>query len=84
MVQSFKMELEALKSEHADEAAAIAEALQKAVDNASKPPEQRKTGLLKISANGLKEAAGLVADVAPKLMSTALLIANFVAALHGH
>jgi len=84
MVESLKAELDNIKTSHADEAGAIADALQRTVTEASKAPDQRKKGLLQISANGLKEAATLVADVAPKVLATATLVADFIMKLHGH
>ena len=81
LVQSLKADLEKLKASHADEAKEIAEALEKAVANAAKPPTERKESLLQLSANGLKEAAKLVKDTAPSILKTAGLIAKFIVGL---
>jgi hypothetical protein len=81
MVQSLRTELDAIKSSHPEEAKEIAEAAQKAVVTASKPPEERKKSLLQLSAKGLTEAAELVKDIAPTVLSTAGLIAKFVTGL---
>jgi hypothetical protein len=81
LVQSLTADLDMLKATHADETKAIAEALEKVVANASKPPQERKQNLLQLSANGLKEAAGLVKDIAPSILATAGLIAKFIVGL---
>jgi hypothetical protein len=81
LVQSLKADLAKLKASHADETKEITEALEKAVANAAKPPLERKQSLLQLSANGLKEAAELVKDVAPSILTTAGLIAKFVVGL---
>ena len=81
MVQSLRTQLDALKATHADEAKEIADAVDKAVTNASKPPQERKASMLQLSAKGLKEAAQLVGDVAPGVLATAGLIAKFVVGL---
>ena len=60
----------------------IADALNKAVSQATKSPQERKPKLLELTANGLKEAATLVKDVAPSILATAGLIAKFVVGLH--
>jgi|SRR5882672_6072146 len=81
MVKSLRTELDGLKTTHPDETKEIADAVQKAVAAASKPPEERKKSLLQLSANGLKEAAELVKDIAPNVLTTAGLIAKFVVGL---
>ncbi len=81
MVESLKTELDTLKSSHPDEAKEIADAVQKAVATASKPPEERKKNLLQLSARGLTDAAELVKGIAPTVLSTAGLIAKFVSGL---
>jgi hypothetical protein len=81
LVQSLKTELEMLKASHADETKEIAEALEKAVTSATKPPHERKKSLLQLSANGLKEAAALVKDIAPNVLTTADTIAKFIVGL---
>jgi hypothetical protein len=81
MVKSLTRELDALKATHPDETKEIADAVQRAVAAASKPPEERKKTLLQLSANGLKEAAELVKDIAPNVLTTAGLIAKFVVGL---
>jgi hypothetical protein len=79
LVNSLRAQLDAIKASHADEVQEIAGALQKAVATATKP--ERKKGLLTLSAKGLKEAAKLVADVAPKVLTTATLIGKFITGL---
>jgi hypothetical protein len=83
LVESLKADLAKLKESHADEMKAIAESLDRAVANAAKPPQERKESLLRLSANGLKEAAALVASVAPNIVTTASLIAKFIMGLVG-
>jgi hypothetical protein len=56
-------------------------ALEKAVAHASKPPQERKKSILELSAKGLKDAAETVKDVAPAILTTAGLIANFITGL---
>jgi hypothetical protein len=63
------------------EAKEIADALEKAVANAAKPSQERKNNLLQLSAKGLKEAAELVKDTAPSILTTAEQIAKFIAGL---
>jgi hypothetical protein len=77
-VQSLKAELDTLKASHADETKEIAEALEKAVTTAAKPPQERKKSLLQLSAKGLKDAAELVKDIAPAVLATAEQIAKFI------
>jgi hypothetical protein len=81
MVESLRAELDGLKASHPDEAKEIADAVQKAVPTASRPPEERKKSLLQLSANGLKEAAELVKDIARTVLTTAGMIAKFVVGL---
>jgi hypothetical protein len=81
MVKSLRTELDGLKATHPDEAKEIADAVQKAVAIASKPPEERKKSLLQLSANGLREAAELLKDIAPNVLTTAALIAKFIVGL---
>lgn len=81
LVQSLRADLDKLAASHTDETKAIAEALEKAVANASKAPQDRKQGLLQLSAKGLKDAAELVKDVAPTILNTAHLISNFIVGL---
>jgi hypothetical protein len=81
MVQAIKTDLEVLKVTHPDETKAIADALEKAVVNVSKGPQERKKSLLELSAKGLKEAADLVKDIAPTVLTTAGLIAKFIVGL---
>jgi len=79
LVGSLRAELDAIKATHADEAQEIASALEKAVVTAAKP--EKKKSLLTLTAKGLKEAAELVADVAPKVLTTATLITQFITGL---
>jgi len=81
LLQSLKADLDRLKASHADETKEIAEALEKAVVNAAKPPQERKQSLLQLSAKGLKDAAELVKDTAPSILTTAGLIAKFIVGL---
>jgi hypothetical protein len=81
MVMSLKAELAKLKESHQDETREIAGALEKAVANAAKPPQERKKNLLQLSAKGLKEAAELVKDTAPSILTAADQIAKFIAGL---
>jgi len=81
LVQSLKADLDKLQAIHPDETKEIATALEKAVANATKPPEQRKTSILELSAKGLKEAAELVKDIAPTVLTTAGMIAKFTVGL---
>jgi len=81
MVKSLRTELDGLKTTHPDETKEIADAVQKAVAAASKPPEERKKSLLQLSANGLKEAAELVKRHCSNVLTTAGLIAKFVVGL---
>ena len=81
LVNSLKSDLEAVKPNHVDEVKEIAAALEKAVANASKPPQERKKSILELSAKGLKDAAETVKDVAPAILTTAGLIAKFITGL---
>jgi hypothetical protein len=81
LVRSLEAELKKLDRDRADEAEAIAGALETAVANAAKPKAERKPSLLQFSAKSLKEAAELVKDVAPPVLTTAGEIAKFIVAL---
>lgn len=81
MIMSLKADMARLKESHADETKEIADALEKAVATAAKPPQERKKNLLQLSAKGLKEAAELVKDTAPSILTTAEQIAKFIAGL---
>src|SRR5215510_2622908 len=81
VVMSLKADLAKLKESHGDEVKEIADALEKAVANAAKPPQERKKNLLQLSAKGLKEAAELVKDTAPSILTAADQIAKFIAGL---
>jgi hypothetical protein len=81
LVQSLKSDLENVKASHADETKEIIDAVEKAVTIAAKPPQERKQSLLELSAKGLREAAELVRDVAPNILTTAGLIAKFITGL---
>jgi hypothetical protein len=78
LVKTLRTQLEPLKATHADEAKEIADAVEKAVANVSKPAPERKLSMLQLSAKGLTEAANLVKDIAPTVIATAGLIAKFV------
>jgi hypothetical protein len=78
LIKSLAADLTTLKATRADEARAIVDALDKAIVNASKPPSERKKNLLELSAKGLKDAAELVQDVMPGILTTATGIANFI------
>ncbi len=79
LVSSLRTEIDAIKASHVDEAREIASALEKAIATAARA--EKKRSLLTLSAKGLKEAAELVADVAPKILATAMLIAKFITGL---
>jgi len=81
LVMSLKADLAKLRESHGDEVKEIADALEKAVANAAKPPQERKKNLLQLSAKGLKEAAELVKDTAPSILAAADQIAKFIAGL---
>ena len=81
LVMSLKADLAKLRESHGDEVKEIADALEKAVANAAKPPQERKKNLLQLSAKGLKEAAELVKDTAPSILTAADQIAKFIAGL---
>jgi hypothetical protein len=81
MVQSLKTELDALRASHPDEVKEIDEAVQKTISLVAKPAAERKSSLLQLSAKGLTEAAELLKDIAPTVLATASMIANFVVGL---
>lgn len=81
LVASLKTELHKLPASHADETKEITGALEKAVASAARPPQERKRSLLELSAKGLKDAAELVGDIAPTILTTAGLIAKFIVGL---
>jgi hypothetical protein len=82
MIQSLRTQLDTIKATHSDEANEIANAAEKAIAHASKPPKERKKSMLELSAKGLKDAAETVKDIAPNILATAGLIAKFLASLH--
>lgn len=81
LVRSLTSDLDRIKVAHPDEVKAIADALKGAIANATKAPPERKQSFLELSAKGLKDAAELVKDVAPSVLTTASLIAKFVVGL---
>lgn len=81
LVAEMKAGIEAIKKDHADEAALITQRLQEVVNGATKPPEQRKQSLLQLSGKGLIEAAATVGAIIPGLLKTAEMIAKFVAGI---
>jgi hypothetical protein len=81
LVQSLRANLQKVNATHPDETKEIAAALEKAVANAAKPLQERKQNLLQLSAKGLRDAAELVKDIAPEILTTAGLIAKFIVGL---
>jgi hypothetical protein len=81
LVQPLKSELLKLEKTHAAEVAEITGALEKAVANAVRPAQERKKSILQLSAKGLKDAAELVKDVAPTVLTAAATIAKFIVGL---
>lgn len=78
LVEKLKTELDHVKAAHAEEAQAVASALEKVVAQASKPAAERKSNMLQLSAKGLKDAAELLKDIAPAVLSTAGSVAKFI------
>jgi hypothetical protein len=56
----------------------VSRRLEELAEQVSKPADERKQGLLRVSADGLKEAAKAVGDIVPGLISTATKIAKAV------
>ena len=73
--------LEALPAEKGDEAEAVDTVAKTLIDEVAKP-EPNKT-LVNVTCNGLRQAATTIADVAPKVLSTAEKIIDFVSRLTG-
>ena len=76
LVVELSTALEGLSADKSELAEALAQQTQSLIEEATKE-EPNKT-MLGISANGLKQAAGTVADVAPKVLRVATQIADFV------
>ena len=76
-----RADIDKVKATHAEEAKAVADALEKAVSSAAKPAAERKKGLLTLSVKGLKDAAELVKDISPSILATAGSIAQFIVGL---
>ncbi len=81
LVVELSTALESLSADKGELAEALAQQTQSLIEEATKE-EPNKT-MLGISANGLKQAAGTVADVAPKVLQVATQIAEFVMKLAG-
>jgi hypothetical protein len=80
-VQSLTAQLKPIGESHADETAAILNALKQVTEAASKPAAERKKSMLELSAKALKDAAELVKDIAPTVLSTALTVGRFIVGL---
>jgi hypothetical protein len=78
LVNKLEVDLKEVRGNHKDEIEEIMNALQKAVGNASRPPQERKQGILELSAKGLKDAANLLKDIAPNVITTSGLIVDFL------
>ncbi len=81
LVVELSTALESLSADKAELAEALAQQTQSLIEEATK--EKPNKTMLGISANGLKQAAGTVADVAPKVLQVATQIAEFVMKLAG-
>lgn len=81
LVGELRTEIDKVKEDHAQEASLISRRLQDVVEGASQPEGKRNSGILNLSSKGLVEAAETVGKIAPKLLSTAGLIAKFVAGI---
>lgn len=81
LVSALRAEIASLAEAHAAEASLIAQRLDELLGLANHPKEQRKRSLLDISAKGLKEAAGALADIAPTVLDIAAKVAGFVLGL---
>lgn len=81
MVTALKGELDKIKADHEAESTFIAQRLQEVVSHATQPKEKKNIGLLKLSSKGLIEAAKAVAEIAPGVLATANMIAEFILGL---
>ena len=79
LVAELKSGMDSIKANYAEECQELAEALEKAVSKATQP--QPKKSMLELTAKGLKEAAEVLADVAPTILKTATKIATFIVGL---
>jgi tetratricopeptide (TPR) repeat protein len=79
LVAELESEMDGIKANYQEECKEVAEALEKAISRATEP--QPKKSMLEVSAKGLKEAAQLLADVAPAVLQTATRIATFIVGL---
>ncbi len=77
LVVALSTALESLPDDKGELADALAQQTQGLIEEANK--EQPNKTMLGISANGLKQAAETVADVAPKVLQVATQIADFFA-----
>lgn len=73
--------LEKERAAHADEVALIEKRLGDLVGQVDKQVGERKESLIRISASGLKEAAGALADIMPGILPIAGKIAALAAAM---
>jgi hypothetical protein len=76
LVQKLKTELEKVESSRADDANRVAETLELAVNETTKP--KPSSSFLKITGEGLKEAANALADIAPTVIGIAAKIAQLL------
>jgi len=81
LVRPLRTDLGKLQSTHPEEAKEIAAALEKAVTSAIRSPRDRKKNVLALSAKGLKEAAKLVKDVMPNILTSATALSKFITGL---
>jgi len=81
LVVALSAALEGLPPDKAEQAEAVAQQTQALVEEAKK--EQPNKTMLGITANGLKQAAETVADVAPNVLQVATQIVAFFAAFGG-
>ena len=81
LVVALSTALESLPDDKGELADALAQQTKGLIEEANK--EQPNKTMLGISANGLKQAAETVADVAPKVLQVATQIADFFARFGG-
>jgi len=77
LTQKLEEEIKAIKTSHPSESELVANNLRTLVDAAASGKEQANKRVIELSSKGLIEAAATVATIAPGVLATAQLVANF-------
>ena len=79
VLKEFSDKLADADAKHAEDAALLSQRLEELAKQVTKPATERKKGVLKMSAKGLKDAAAAVGDIVPGLIVTAEKVSEAIA-----